>query len=156
MEKVKNMNIIICGLKGTGKTTLSKKIAEQFGFCYISDYEICKNEVNEGEIVSFIEENKGFVVDLCCSLTPERCKNLKNSIIYYLGFASVDESILFELMKAKGEDITLDKIRQEIKISKIIKIKCEKLNIPFIDINKDREEIIDEVISEIKAKIESA
>ena len=42
-------NIIICGLKGTGKTTLSKLIAQKYGYKYISDYEI-KEDINSREI----------------------------------------------------------------------------------------------------------
>ena len=68
------MNILICGLKGTGKTTLAKRIAKDFDFNYISDFEICAGDsIVESAILDFIESHSGFVLDLCYSVTPESC-----------------------------------------------------------------------------------
>ena len=41
------MNIIICGLKGTGKTSLCKEIEKEYGFNYINDYTICDDFLNK-------------------------------------------------------------------------------------------------------------
>lgn len=147
------MNIIICGLQGTGKTTLSKQISNLFGFKYINDYTICSNKIGEEKIIKFINDNDYFVLDLCYSLKPSNCLKFKNIIPYYLGFVSIDENLLFKLMKNKGENISLKQIKDNITISKKMQEECRLLKIPFYDINKERQFIIDEILLDLKNKL---
>lgn len=147
------MNIIICGLQGTGKTTLSKQISNLFGFKYINDYTICSNKIDEEKIIKFINDNDNFVLDLCYSLKPSNCLKFKNIIPYYLGFVSIDENFLFKLMKNKGENISLKQIKDNITISKKMQEECRLLKIPFYDINKERQFIIDEILLDLKNKL---
>ncbi len=141
------MNIIICGLKGTGKTTLSKILAKKYNLCYINDYEI--GVENEEKIVNFINNHDNYVYDLCYSLSPRSCLNVKNAVIYFLGFVSIDEKILYNLMKNKGKMINFEQIKQLRSKSLLFCQECKKYNLPFYDVNKDRQKIINEILEEI-------
>jgi adenylate kinase family enzyme len=144
------MNIIICGLKGSGKTTLSKKIATRFNYKYINDYQI---GLKESEIIKFIKNNNNYVLDLCYSLTPKECSKLENIIVYYLGFISLDNNTLYNLMKEKRLNVTLNKIEKMKNDSLLFKQECDKYGISFIDISDKRNEIIKEIIYNIEEKL---
>lgn len=148
------MNIVICGLQGTGKTTLSKMIVQNLGYNYINDYRIfgTKKESCKSDIINFINNNDNYVVDLCYSLSPCDCSKL-NCIVYFLGFSSIDAETLHKLMKAKGENITKDQIENNITRSQQFQKECEKFNIPFYDINKNRSIILDCIFKDIKSKL---
>lgn len=148
------MNIVICGLQGTGKTTLSKKIVEELNFNYINDYSILKNTKNscKSDIINFIKSNDNYVIDLCYSLSPCDCSKL-NCIVYFLGFSSIDTELLYNLMTAKGENVTKSQIEKNITLSQQYQKECEKFNIPFYDINKDRSIILDCIFKDIKSKL---
>ncbi len=149
------MNIIICGLKGTGKTTLCKEIERNYGFTYINDYTICDDLLNKFSLISFIENRNNYVIDLNYSLTPKKLSKLKNCIVYVLGFATVKEDVLFNLFNQKSEEVTLKQIKHKIKLSLKFKKQCEKHNVTFVDINKDRNEIINSILDEINNKIKN-
>ncbi len=149
------MNIIICGLKGTGKTTLAKKIAGKLNFVYINDFGICKENINENEIFNFINKNDNFVLDLWYSLSPKMCSELKNIIAFYFGFVSIDENLLLKLLKDKQEKINLREVREIKKQSKNIQNQCYEFDLPFIDINKERQIIINETLLEINKAIKN-
>ena len=100
------MRIIICGLPGTGKTTLSKIISEKYNIDLISDWNIFNtNEItiNEFEnkndiskkyskfLLEQINNYKNVVVDLEYSISPQDFVNYgnKGDIVIYLGFVSV-------------------------------------------------------------------
>lgn len=148
------MNILICGLQGTGKTTLSKMIAEKFGFNYINDYSIfnMRNMHTKSEIVNFINSNDNYVIDLCYTLTPSDCSKL-NCITLFLGFSSIEPEILYKLMREKGENITLSQIEDNKTKSQQFQKDCKKFNIPFYDINQDRNIILNSIINDIKLKL---
>jgi len=150
------MNILICGLQGTGKTTLSKRISKDFNFKYINDYSIfdLKNENSKSAIVDFVCGNDNYVIDLCYSLTPSECSKL-NCITYFLGFSSIEPKVLYKLMKEKGENVTLSQIENNKAQSQRFQEECKTLNIPFYDINKDRNIILDSITNEIKLKLNS-
>lgn len=149
------MNIIICGLQGTGKTTLSKRIVNDLGYKYINDYTLCSDSFYKQKIIDFAKNNDNFVIDLCYSLDPVDCATLKNIIVYYLGFVSIDENLLFQLMKSKGENITLEQIKiNKIKCKQMQK-QCKVYNIPFYDINKDRQIILNEIFNDLKNKLDN-
>lgn len=71
------MNFIVCGLQGTGKTTLSKRIVNDLGYKYINDYTICPDGFNKQKIIDFARNNDSFVIDLSYSLDPADCAMLK-------------------------------------------------------------------------------
>lgn len=148
------MNILICGLQGTGKTTLSKRIAKDLNFKYINDYTIFNlySENSKSAIVDFICNNDNYVIDLCYSLTPNDCSKL-NCITYFLGFSSIEPKILYKLMKEKGENITLSQIENNRVQSQQFQEECKKFNLPFYDINKDRNMILDCIINDVKLKL---
>ena len=150
------MNILICGLQGTGKTTLSKRISKDFNFKYINDYSIfnLKNENSKRAIVDFICGNDNYVIDLCYSLTPSECSKL-NCITYFLGFSSIEPKVLYKLMKEKGENITLNQIENNRAQSQQFQEECKKFNISFYDINKDRNMLLDCIVNEVKLKLNS-
>ncbi len=147
------MNIVICGLQGTGKTTLSKMLVEKYGFSYINDYKIFKSGKSKNKIISFVNNNDNFVVDLCYSISPKDATKLKNSIIYFFGFVTIDENVLFNLMRQKGENITLKQIVKNKKKGKKFQTQCKKYNIPFVDINQDRQVILNNILKEIEIKL---
>lgn len=149
------MNIVICGLQGTGKTTLSKMLVEKYKFNYINDYKIFENGKSKNKIIEFVNNNDNFVVDLCYSLSPKDVLKLKNSIIYFLGFVTIDANVLFALMQQKGENITLKQIIRNKKKGKKYQLECEKLNIPFFDINQDRKVILNKIMLEISQLIKT-
>ena len=111
------MNIIICGLKGTGKTSLCKEIEKEYGFNYINDYTICDDFLNKYSLLSFIENRDNYCIDLHYSLSPKKLSKLKNCIVYVLGFASVNQNTLFELFSENGETVTLKQVKRKIKLS---------------------------------------
>lgn len=147
------MNIIICGLKGTGKTTLCKEIEREHGFTYINDYTICDDFINPLSIKSFIENRDNYVIDLHYSLKPKKLAKFKNCLVYVLGFINVPEDVLFNLFNKGGEDVTLKQIKRKFKLSLKFKKQCEKYGVTFIDINHDRNEIINGILDEIKQKL---
>ena len=169
--------IIVCGLPGTGKTMLCKRLQDKLNCEYISDWEIFdKNNVvidnlqNKLEvsknysslILDYINDNKdkNIVIDLEYSISP-KCFADSNicefSTIIYLGFIETPENILFELFSKSSSNQKYDEAQLKSKIkfykemSEIYFNQCRLYNLNFIDINKDRNEIINSIISNIKA-----
>lgn len=165
------MKLIICGLPGTGKTTLCKRIASEFGYTYMSDWQIW---VNSG--VSNITENRKLVsknysylirnyltsisrdvvVDCDYSISPDDYVRLLgggDTKIIYLGFCSVKAEVLYELFRKsssntpKSDSDLKKEIKYYIAISKDYEKSCEKHNLDFIDICKDREIIMNDIIA---------
>lgn len=170
------MIIIICGLPGTGKTTLSKKIAEEFKFQYVNDWELFNSNnifVNEFEnkievskkhsqvIIDFIKENSNnnLVLDLEYSLSPKDFinSNIKDFVeIIYLGFVSVRKEMLFDLFRksSSNENVLDEELKKQIKFYKEMSLlfcdECKKYNLDFIDINSDRNKILNIIIEKLK------
>lgn len=148
------MNIIICGLKGTGKTTLCKEIERELNYTYINDYTICDDLLNKYSLLSFIENRDNYCIDLHYSLSPKKLSKLHNCIVYVLGFASVKEDVLYNLFNKNSEEETsLKQIKRKIKLSLKFKKQCEKFGVAFVDINRDRNEIINQILDEINNKL---
>lgn len=148
------MNIIICGLKGTGKTTLCKEIERELNYTYINDYTICDDLLNKYSLLSFIENRDNYCIDLHYSLSPKKLSKLHNCIVYVLGFASAKEDVLYNLFNKNSEEETsLKQIKRKIKLSLKFKKQCEKFGVTFVDINRDRNEIINQILDEINNKL---
>lgn len=171
--------IFICGLPGTGKTTLCKKIEQELSYKYVSDWEIFnksnikidelknKFEISKNYskfIFDYIKNNKNekFVIDLEYSISPSDfmvSECFKNSKIIYLGFLSASEDVLFNLFKASSENQDIDELELKTKIEFYKKMSedyfqdCKKLKIDFVDINRDKKKIIEEIFSDIKTSI---
>jgi len=171
--------IIICGLPGTGKTTLCKKIEQELNYKYISDWDIFyQNNIKIDELQNKFEISKNYsniifdyiknhkneklIIDLEYSISPNNFviyEYSKYAKIIYLGFLSTNENILFNLFKASSENKNIEeselKTRIEFykKMSKDYFNECEKLKLDFIDINKDKNKLIEELFNKIKSSI---
>lgn len=171
-----NMIIIINGLPGTGKTTLCKKIANEFNFEYVNDWEIFEkksvifNEFDNKLLISqkyskiifeFINNNKekNIVLDLEYSISPSDFvnKNIEEyTKVIYLGFVSVDEDVLYNLFKQSSAngginvEMLLKKVKFYKEMSSVYFEDCLKNDLEFIDINRDRNEIINEIILKLQ------
>lgn len=170
-----NMIIMINGLPGTGKTTLSKIIEEKYGYSYVSDWNIFaenKITINPKEsktsiskkysnlIVQHIKNNQkaNIVLDLEYSISPKDfVKHDLASILkcYYLGFSSLPNKTLFDLFRksSANNDLSDAELKNRIEFYKLASLKykqqCEKYGLEFIDVCKDRKLIFDEILSKI-------
>lgn len=79
--------------------------------------------------------------------------------IYFFGYPNISvENKLKEIRKFDTEwdwtskvsdDVVIDHITKYIEISKWLEEECQKYNIPFIDISRDREKVIDDFVEKI-------
>ncbi len=164
------MRILICGLPGTGKTTLSHMIAEKYGFNVKNDFSIFQ-ELNIN--ISNLEDKKtvskkfskllfeymqkapdNSVFDFEYSILPSelKCFELDDFKIVYLGFYSLPDETIFNLFRksSANEKVTDNELKHKItlykNLSKICKEECEKYGFAFFDVNKDRKIIFDEIL----------
>lgn len=166
------MNIFILGLPGTGKTTLSKRLAGTLGMKYISDFEvvgvaqgmlthfdmICHDHFEEIKEYLLSHSEDDFVFDLDYSVPPEKVRELPgDKLIYYLGFAGADPVVLSEKMQGEKDNFPApyeDFINLLISSSNLFKSLCEKNQIRFITINSEKNAIIEKLQNEIIADYE--
>lgn len=164
------MKILICGLPGTGKTTLSKILSREFGFNVKNDFLIF-NELNikiENEedkrviskkystlLFEYMKNEKDkYVFDFEYSILPNDLKqfNLDNFKVVYLGFCDLSNETLFGLFRnsQSNNEKTDENLKREISVyknlSQICKEECEESGFQFFDVNKDRNIIFDEII----------
>ena len=168
--------IILNGLPGTGKTTLSKTFVSERGYTYISDWEIFKEnkiEINEFKnkntiskkysklIADYVIKNKNnkVIFDLEYSISPDDLiKNKLNEVAqcFYLGFTSLPNETIFNLFRksSSNDNKSDDKLKQEIEFYKNSSLKyqqqCKKHNLEFIDVCKDKQLIFEEILQKIK------
>ena len=168
--------IIINGLPGTGKTTLSKILVSEFAYKYVNDWNILKQnniKVNKLEdkvlisnkyskliadnILSYKEDK--VVFDLEYSISPDDLAKLRLNEIaqcFYLGFATLPNETIFNLFRksSSNDNKSDDELKQEIEFYKNSSIEyqkqCNKHNLEFIDICKDRKLIFEEILLKIK------
>lgn len=168
------MKILICGLPGTGKTTLSHIIAEKYGFAIKNDFSIFKeldiNIENQEDkkcvsknysklLFEYMQKMQGNVVfDFEYSILPSELKHLDldDFEIMYLGFYSLSEEIIFNLFRksSANEKISDEELKHKVALyktlSKICKEECEKYGFKFFDVNKDRQIIINDILKLLK------
>ena len=167
--------IIINGLPGTGKTTLSKTLVNEYGYKYINDWEIFKenniinndledkNSISEKYsklIADYVIKNKNnkVIFDLEYSISPDDLiKNKLNEIAqcFYFGFISLTNETIFNLFRksSSNDNKSDDELKKEIEFYKNSSLEyqqqCKKHNLEFIDICKDKKIILDEIIQKI-------
>lgn len=79
--------------------------------------------------------------------------------IYFLGYPNITvEEKLKEIRKfdtqydwtsKREDDIVIEHLKDYIDISKWLEVECKKYNLPFVDVSKDREEVIDSLVKNI-------
>lgn len=168
------MRILICGLPGTGKTTLSHISAENYGFNVKNDFTILKElniDIENQEDKKYVSKNyskllldymqkmQGNVVfDFEYSILPSELINfeLDNFKIIYLGFYSLSEEIIFNLFRksSSNANFTDEDLKHKTKLYKNLsrecKEECEKHGFTFYDVNKDRKIIFDKILKFLK------
>lgn len=168
--------IILNGLPGTGKTTLSKMLVSEYGYKYFNDWEIFqennikikdledKNTISKKYsklIADYLIKNKNnkVVFDLEYSISPDDLAKLSLNEIaqcFYLGFVSLPNETIFKLFRksSSNDNKSNDQIKHEIEFYKNSSIEyqqqCKKYNLEFIDICKDRKLIFEEILQKIK------
>ena len=165
------MKLIIYGLPGTGKTSLVHKVFDEYKYRIISDwnifekYNIVINKNEDKNIVSkkysklildyINNQNDNIIVDLEYSISPSdfvKYNKYSNIQIVYLGFTSVGEKTLFNLFRSSESNnkYTDDELQLQIKFYKEMSVEykqqCDKLDIKFFDINKDRKIMQQEIL----------
>lgn len=142
------MNIVVCGYKGTGKTTLCKRIAGELGFEYVLHYQICKDPQQEPtKILEFLKRGDGYVLDLLAPFNAQALAGLDHTFCIFMGFEKAGEKALV------GIDKMTDKQAKDI-ISKSAKLKkmCTIYGLPFFGVGADRESAISEAFELAKDK----
>ncbi len=173
------MILIISGLPGTGKTTLCQKIAAEFGYNYISDWDIFsknnvvidpfldKNQVSQQYsqiLIDYINKNqdKNLVLDTEYSISPTDYTNSNISAatkIIYLGFISLSHSTLMSLFQksVSNSEVSFADLKKRIEFYQLAssdyQSQCLTHSLDFIDIDHDRNQIINSIISHLKDKL---
>lgn len=164
--------ILISGERGTGKTTIAKRVAKELGYIYYSDFAILNGlKINhsiqggdDGTIIlinaykKFFNEhiNENIVVDCETTILPSRVKVLQTEFdidAIFLCFDGISEEELIEQLKVKKTSMPLGKIKNQawglLELGKKIKLMCEEENIKFQSINKNRSLVIENLSNEL-------
>ena len=139
------MNIVLWGFPGTGKTTLARRIEKELNYNYTSDYLVCNHKkIEKATVVEFLKTHDGYVMDINYSV-PVDVLILNNCKVYCFGFIDIEKEILFDKMKSKGMDITIEQVEEFLNKSMELQQECKKHNISFIKINSNRDQILERV-----------
>jgi len=167
--------VIINGLPGTGKTTLRKILENKYGYKYVNDWNILKqnniklNKLEDKVSISnkyskLIADNilshkeDKIVFDLEYSISPSDFIKYKLNNIsqcFYLGFSTLPNETIFNLFRnnSSNSNKSDDELKQEIEFYKNNSIEyqkqCNKHNLEFIDICKDRKLIFEEILYKV-------
>ena len=155
-------NIILCGLIGTGKTTIAKQYSEKFGYEYIDLYDVINSDYSDNDKINasnvlkneidnylFKRSKDKVIIDCNYLILPDDYANYQfndNYEIIYLGFNDIDINVLFEKFSKDYEKKNIDFDSEELKsqllylnkISKKVYEDCKKYNYKYFDINKDK------------------
>lgn len=165
------MKILICGLPGTGKTSISQKISDRFDCRLISDWDIFAKyniEIDKFEDKNILSGNysklildyvnnlqENIVVDLEYSISPRdflQYNKHEDVSIIYLGFDSVGANQLFELFRKSEANVKYsdEELKSQIEFFKKMSIEfkkqCDNYGFKFFDINTDRNIIQQEIL----------
>jgi adenylate kinase family enzyme len=163
--------IIICGLPGTGKTTLCKQIVDEYGYNYVSDWQILDGQGREScgenrkqiskkfstQIDNYIlvHSNQKLIIDLDYSALPQEFSTFKSKNMVqmvYLGFNNISSVALYKVMSKKDNSTDLKaKIDYYLSISNFVKAECKKYGLTFYGINKNHNSTL-ELIKETLTK----
>jgi len=140
------MKIIICGLPGTGKTTLSKEICKKNNYNYVSDFDIIKEEQSLSLLNKFLLKNDNFVLDI-------DYRNYNEDLL----FNSQQEVKIIYLVY--GEKVTLDmlnlvfkgskeksELQEYLMLSSKYRELCLNNNLTMYEIGKNREEVLQQIL----------
>lgn len=171
-------NIIICGLNGTGKTTIAKQYCEKLGYQYIDLYDVINSYFNDDNKVDasnvlkeeidnylFKRSKDKVIIDCNYLILPVDFINYHSNQDYeiiYLGFYDIDVDVLFEKFSKDYEKKNINYDSSELKnkliyfneISKKVYNDCKKYNYKYFDINKDKKLVLEEISEYIDSLIE--
>lgn len=171
-------NLIICGLNGTGKTTIAKHYSEELGYEYIDLYDVINSNFNDDdkinasnilkdEIDNYLSKKSKdkCIIDCNYLILPDDFINYQSNQVYeiiYLGFNDIDVDVLFEKFSKDYEKKNINYDSNELKyrlvyfneISKKVYEACKKYNYKYFDINKDKKLVLEEISEYIDSLIE--
>ena len=164
--------ILISGERGTGKTTILKRVAKELGYDYYTDFDILDRvEINHdcvdgdnGNIIllnlyrKFFNEhkNKNIVVDAELTILPEQLRLLQKEFdidAIFLGFDGISKEDSIKQLNTKNSNMNLDELKNRawglLNLGENLKQMCEKENVRFQAININREFVIENLSNEI-------
>jgi len=140
------MKIIICGMPGTGKTTLSKTISQKNKYKYVSDFDIINKENPLTSVNEFLSKNDNFVLDVDYKNYNEDIlfntqQNIKIIYLVYSDKITIDMlNLVFKGSKDSSE------LQDYLKYSAKYREICLNNNLTIYEIDKNRDKVLQEIL----------